>query len=87
MTDGIVINLKSILVLLSSLVNVVNDKQNDSADREPPWRILQFMLILSDIIASLVCFRNKLVFRTLLMYTAFIIQDLRMLFNNLSMPC
>ena len=50
----------SILVLLSSLVSGINDKQNKSGDREFPWKIPQFLLILADSVDLLIGFRNKL---------------------------
>ena len=40
----------------------INDQQNNSEDRESPWEIPQFILILSDFIYPLVWFRNKLIF-------------------------
>ena len=45
--------------LLISLVSGINGKQNNSEERESPWKIPQFTLILSDSIDPLVWFGNK----------------------------
>ena len=68
MVDGLFINFRSILVSLSSLVSGTNNKQNNSGDREFPWKIPQFILILSDFIDPLVWFRNKLVFHIFIQF-------------------
>ena len=42
--------------------------QYNSEDRGLPWKILQFILILSDFIDPLVWFRNKLVFNNVILF-------------------
>ena len=54
--------------VLSSLVSGINDKQNNSGNRESPWNVPQFILTLSHFIDPLVWFRNKLVFYNLILF-------------------
>ena len=53
---------------MEPLVSGINDKQNNSGDRQFPWKIPQFILILSDFIDPLAWFRNELLFNNFTLF-------------------